>query len=782
MKTKNIGLLFGLACIGLMGCKDDLIGQQTVTVTEGDEIQFGASGAFDVDAKSRTEYGDLVDGKYPIYWTAGDQVSIYCAEAGGSGGTFSTYTVTPSTTDGTYGSVQKTNDTGLQWGDPTVEHQFYAFYPQSRLNTAETTGHTIVAEVPTFQNITVRRNDNPDTQATEPYVVTPDMTCAMMGARTYVNPSSPDFQGTVSLDFKPFVTALDVVIRGPESSATPLPITQLNIFTDSNVPIAGDFTCDLDKLMDYYANPATADNPCTYPQSSEVRNMITVGLRTEDDEPVELGQGQEITVTVFLLPHRDYSNVTFNVSVENAAAHSNTLTSDMATIPAMKKSVIRLSNLTINDVNRWMGSLDGNIYISELSIPGTAVSASGVASQTDNGGMDMVSQRSTLEQQFNLGIRYFDFPCVYTKGIGGLSANEPMPLVSGGDFIDRNNQTLENAMTQLAGLVAANPTEFIYVVPYFQPISQSGWGESATFNDSDLHYWLDVLRDYMNGLSDGANGNKYIATSQGNVEIVSQFTNDMTIDDVRGKILLFIRNPYSWDHKDSEIFAPVYGFAARPTSEFHASGIIYNWNADKNRWGARGGSYDWTVSGNTQTSPATNNTYVPTNWGGTDNLYRVANYNEVLPAHTYIMDWPRVSNGNQTYSYDGITYNWLDSKAEKLNLLKAHLNACITDENIGHRFYLTSLDGFYVIDNSESFLPDRGQGGDMVQYAHDINYEMSDYILNSLSEYGSLGIVIMDYAGTEEYEGTRVYGERIPQVVIDNNFRFALDKRPSGGN
>lgn len=781
MKTKNIGLLFGLACIGLMGCKDDLIGQQTVTVTEGDEIQFGASGAFDVDAKSRTEYGDLVDGKYPIYWVAGDQISIYCAEAGGSGGTFSTYTVTPST-DRTYGSVQKTNDTGLQWGNPDTKHQFYAFYPQRAIDTEHTTGHTIVAEVPTLQRVTITQNTGSDA-STHPYIAESNMDYAMMGARTYITPNNPPegWNGTVSFDFKPIVTAVDVTIRGNADRGVML--TALNITTREGQPLAGSFTCDLDKLMTYYdkveaGEPTTEeDNPCEYANLDEyVYNMVTVDLRMADNTPITLGAGQELTVTVFLLPHMSYDDVTFSVAVQNAGSHRQTLPTDVA-IPAMKKSHIALSSVEIANVNTWMGSLDPDIYISELSIPGTAVSASQYSNNiSSNSGIYYQTQNLSLTDQFNMGIRYFDFPSV-PVGRGG----DDLYLISGGQYIGSSRMTFSDAMNELAACVAANPSEFIYVVPYFQPADPNG---GTSWQDNDFGVWLDNLQDYMQN---------HQMVGNNNVLIETDFSNDKTIKDVAGNILVFARNFRSADDG-------TYGYNQYNPANLELTGMIYGWNADKDRWEARGADSqsvgDWFNEPSNQIRedewvtvdmPATTSTYNRENWGG--NLYRVANRTELLPAHTYIMDWPRVSNTVQAYDHEtynvlwvskGIHFNWRASNEEKVTLLKEQLTACVEQARTGHDFYITSLDGFYVVDDFESFGATTGQGGNMPAYANYVNNALSEFILNGMKDengedkLGSLGIVIIDYAGLSDYNGTRVYGERIPQVIIDNNFKFPL--------
>ena len=786
---KNYSFLLGLSLITLVGCNDEM--DQPVTVVNyGDEIQFGASGGFDVDTKTRTSYGDLTDGTYPIYWEAGDNISIYCAEASGSGGTFSTYSVTPYSEDKTYGSVQKVGDTGLQWGDPSEEHRFYAFYPQEAIDTENTTRHTIVAEVPTLQRVIITQNTGSDA-STHPYIAESNMDYAMMGARTYITPNNPPggWNGTVSFDFKPIVTAVDVTIRGNADRGVML--TALNITTREGQPLAGSFTCDLDKLMTYYdkveaGEPTTEeDNPCEYAHLDEyVYNMVTVDLRMADNTPITLGAGQELTVTVFLLPHMSYDDVTFSVAVQNAGSHRQTLPTDVA-IPAMKKSHIALSSVEIANVNTWMGSLDPDIYISELSIPGTAVSASQNSNNiSSNSGIYYQTQNLSLTEQFNMGIRYFDFPSV-PVGRG----RDDLYLISGGQYIG-SGMTFSDAMNELAACVAANPSEFIYVVPYFQPADPNG---GASWQDNDFGVWLDNLQGYMQN---------HQMVGNNNVSIETDFSNDKTIRDVAGKILVFARNFRSADDG-------TYGYNRYNPASLGLTGMIYGWNADKDRWEARGADSqsveDWFNEPSNQITedewvtvdmPATTSTYNRENWGG--NLYRVANRTELLPAHTYIMDWPRVSEVTQQYrhqTYDGlgtgwvtkgIYFNWRPSNEEKVALLEEQLTACVEQARTGHDFYITSLDGFYVVDDFESFGATTGQGGNMPAYANYVNNALSEFILNGMKDengedkLGSLGIVIIDYAGLSDYNGTRVYGERIPQVIIDNNFKFPLRESNTG--
>ena len=51
--------------------------------------------------------------------------------------------------------------------------------------------------------------------------------------------------------------------------------------------------------------------------------------------------------------------------------------------------------------------------------------------------------------------------------------------------------------------------------------------------------------------------------------------------------------------------------------------------------------------------------------------------------------------------------------------------------------------------------------------AHNVNGQAADYI--SAANH-PVGIVMMDYAGTDTYNGTTVYGAQLVEAVIANNF------------
>ena len=110
--------LFAAALVALSGCSDEIAENPVTPAQTGDEVTFGSS-LTDVQnitispsscTQTRTIYGDdPVNGAYPVYWEAGDQISIYCPEA--AQGNIVKYKITPDENDAsTSSAVVKVNE------------------------------------------------------------------------------------------------------------------------------------------------------------------------------------------------------------------------------------------------------------------------------------------------------------------------------------------------------------------------------------------------------------------------------------------------------------------------------------------------------------------------------------------------------------------------------------------------------------------------------------------------------------------------------------------------
>lgn len=109
------------------------------------------------------------------------------------------------------------------------------------------------------------------------------------------------------------------------------------------------------------------------------------------------------------------------------------------------------------NIKNWMASLPDTLKLSELSIPGTHDTMT--FQESDDGWVRC--QTKNIEEQFNLGIRFFDIRLVFPAQMA-ISDQDFPPLISchGDSWFEINfNQIIEHLQT----LLHQNPTECIIV-------------------------------------------------------------------------------------------------------------------------------------------------------------------------------------------------------------------------------------------------------------------------------------------------------------------------------
>ena len=94
------------------------------------------------ESETRTAYGPLTDGYFPIYWRTGDRVGIISPQ------TTPQWAEVEVTVSGATESEADLSDTGMAWGsDP--HYDFYAFYPADAVQT--NSGSIVVTAIPAVQ-------------------------------------------------------------------------------------------------------------------------------------------------------------------------------------------------------------------------------------------------------------------------------------------------------------------------------------------------------------------------------------------------------------------------------------------------------------------------------------------------------------------------------------------------------------------------------------------------------------------------------------------------------
>ena len=507
--TLRFKYIVGLAAVaaGLASCvKEDF---ENAVNGSYDGIQFNIS---TVDTK--TAYGAQTDGKWPLYWVAGDPIRIYCAEA--EDAKQADYTVTPSGANSKTGSMAlASGSTALQWGGDSNDHNFYAVYP----NTAK-----IEDGIVTFP---INRNQKATVTTTNGYgsdvVAAPDMRNAYMVAKTTTKPTDE----AVGLTFKPIMTTLDVVIK-----AANVDVNTTGSARITGISLASTMTSNSTASKDlfYYditSGAITANGASTSGTSTTMTEQTFVNLvdASRNASYVDLASGHTLTITVFLPPMSKAAaaNMKRQVKVRVHATGNTELVASLKTndassenwttqlTPGTKRKVVlpALPTDAQYSGNNWITPLDGDIYVSQMSIPGAHDAATGEDMATAIGDLFAATQEQTLDTQWNLGVRAFDLrPAIY-------SSSDELWLYHG---MTRVSISWATAMNTIKSNLISNPGEFAIVLFRHEDESTGSKNNNA-----------DDFNTYMTN---------YINT---NSRWIVDWKPDLTNDECRGKIIIISR-------------------------------------------------------------------------------------------------------------------------------------------------------------------------------------------------------------------------------------------------
>lgn len=509
---KNV--FYSLAALTLMmtaaGCQDDTV-VSTVNdpVQTGDEISFGMSLPQE-GIESRTAYGSPIDTNndqvadaFPVYWENGDEIAIYCPQASMPASKLVHYTIGVSnTTSSTAETVTKIGDAGLQWGSEDL-HKFYGFYPVKFVKGTETSG---------LFNLTLPVEQQPlrfEQDAEGNYKAVSDPEYAIMYAYRGQKRSSTYVGTDIDLRFKPLSTILEIEVSAPVNISEPVTLTNINVEALDGTAIVGDFTAQV------YAGSDTDESyestvVCNTNMSGKVTDNLSVPCSWTNDqgrlEYVKLEAGKKLVVRAFLIPNEtaiDGSNIKITVATSGGTVHKTLKTADNSSFTILPHKVSRVvlpALPTQYNTNYWMSSLDPDIYLTELSIPGSKF--------TNNSSY----QSTGIEQQYKDGVRSFILQT--SVGYNGLN-------------VVGTNTTFKAAMKNIASYLknaesadamGTNSLECAIVQVTFSGGDQ--YAESA---------WVKQVQSEVNDMVNG--GDTYRIYN-------SEVTPETTLEDVKGHIIV----------------------------------------------------------------------------------------------------------------------------------------------------------------------------------------------------------------------------------------------------
>ena len=734
-------IVYSLGAIALLfmgSCQDDaVVENQVVPAQTGDEITFGSS-LVDTEIGTRTIYGDEpINGAYPVKWEDGDQISIYCPEAAQT--KLVKYKVTPDGSDASKSSlVTKINEdeAGLQWGTEATHH-FSAFYPGDKI-LASVEGK-LRARIPVEQTPVGWKKETNEAGGTT-YTGIANTDYAFMWA---YNTHDKSDGGDVALIFKPWVTILDVEINGPAKQGEAIKMSSVQIRSLSNETLNGEFLIDFNPVEDnesYYPTYEEYGNP------NATRSQISIQLYANEiksengqTEPfndfITLSYNDKIVVRFYLLPKdvnydtsgEGRNDLQVRVTPYNSAVLTRTLNAQDGTqtggILAHKVNKVILPSVSQTGPNYWMSSLDPNIYVTELSLPGSKMSYQ--TAENVSGRNAVHYQDLSIADQVTNGIRAFQIQTASTNTATGLNPGDASDqvlymTVAGNKTRTRFKDIVKEIATGLKTAEAAGKNqEYAFILLTAALSKCDSYGLWPNDTDGNLA-WMDAIRNELAEMA--ADEDRYRLYT-------GEITPTTTIDDVKGHIIIKVN--YNNDNMGSHL---------RENDRIPA--MFAKW-----------GVFDDVSTPFTETSAYAINSM---RWGTSHNVNNGA------------LQWFYHEATSVGYNNNGGE----ETYAQKIGNIEDMWNRSVGYYNSNSdqsMWFLNDLGGCYV-----NGIYSSGESQDGVSAWTQEVGPYATRLLQNRTEDATLGIVLINYANPEnDYSGNLI------QTIINNNFNFQLRTRGS---
>ena len=715
-----------LACLLMAACQDTFKETPVEPAVTGDEITFGSSLT---DIQTRTVYGDEpINGAYPVSWEEGDQISVYCPQSAQSNKIVK-YRITPDETNPSKSAaVTKINadEAGLQWGQEETHH-FSAFYPGDRiLGSVE---GKLRAEIPVEQSPVEWKSEPNGVGTTYTGVANTDY--AFMWAYNKHNKSEGS---DVALNFKPWVTILDVEINGPANEGESIKMSSVQLRSLGGETLNGEFLIDFNPVEDNESNYPTYEE---YGNPNATRSQISIQLYANEingaafNDFITLNHGDKIVIRFYLLPkdvNYDTSgdgrnDLQIRVAPFNSAVLTRTLNAQEGEhtggILAHKVNKVILPSVSQTGSNYWMSSLDPNIYVTELSLPGSKMSYQ--TAENVSGRNAVYYQDLSIAQQVTNGIRAFQ--------IQTASSNEPANWYDSGDASDqvlymtvagnKTNTRFKDIVAEIAtGLKTAEAAgknqEYAFILLTAALSECDGYGLWPNGTDGNLA-WMDAIRNELAEMA--ADEDTYRLYT-------GEITPTTTIDDVKGHIIIKVN--YNDDDMGNHL-----------TENDQIPAMFAKW-----------GVFDDVSTPFTETSAYAINSM---RWGTSHNVNNGA------------LQWFYHEATSVGYNNNGgeETYD------QKIGNIEDMWNRSVDyyNNNSDHSmWFLNDLGGCYV-----NGIYSSGESQDGVSAWTQEVGPYATRLLQNRTEDATLGIVLINYANPgNEHSGNLI------QTIINNNFNFQL--------
>lgn len=701
----------------------------------GEEVHFGMS--LDENTVTRTIYGVESDNKFPIYWENGDEVKIvspHCL----TGRNQAEYRVAVSTGNSNVAqSLTKIGDVGIQWGN-TETANFYSVYPLENVSSPVISGDNAIFNItmPAEQNILLE-----DDVKGKPTMKRPEMEACFM----YAGVVGPNVAGTknVNLTYKPLSTAIRFTLTGPKATthatSGDVIVSKIVLTAPTGTAITGEFTTQVSVSKDENGKETLAAT--VSPVAGKTSNEVTIYSHYDDGTNrgyLTLKQDETIDMCAFVMLKEDTDFSTWKMTIHLASGATFTKTLKLTgkgensnTLVARKVNKVpqlpEMYNST-SDWNpaNWMVNIPRNVYLSEISIPGSWNSLN-KDSQGD-GDTD-----TDIESQYANGIRAFHIDTRWqrTGSFGNYKYNETLGTADGSDPINRNggkyissdNLSFEKSLSKITEKSVDNEYMVVFVT-----FAQGSGDENRAGGG-----WQKAV------LNACAKNEKVILASDINANTV--------VGDVLGKVIVFINSDL--DMTNETIKTQTSG---SKTFYAHVPMILTNELTDKKV-----------------------NTVPMYYGGGKDSKISLTHH------HAQIMSVKYDGQNSPTIEDRGYAPSFEEREAEIASILAWSANNYSQAEYKHDSWIYLGLGGYYYTYNPGGFLG-IGKGWDQDDDSHDdvasrLNTYINDKIgkmtsrpntENGETTYYPVGIVLMNY--------THAYTNVIKNILqLNTKYRQAYD-------
>lgn len=236
-----------------------------------------------------------------------------------------------------------------------------------------------------------------------------DMNACFMGAvsKEVANGSE------VNLTYKPLSTAIRFTLRGPSASVgqTDSEVIISKVVLKANQPIAGDFTVDM-----------STETPTMELGTNTYNEIMLYTYYASTGGHLALRVGESVELNAFVIPHKDLAvndNWKLEVTTAEGVVYTTSLkgTGDGKLMPGkihrFKGQLPSLPAPTTKwDPSNWMVNIPRNVYLSEISIPGSWNSLNKDFQYAADGKSELnvnsvEAQVAAIDSQYNAGVRAF---------------------------------------------------------------------------------------------------------------------------------------------------------------------------------------------------------------------------------------------------------------------------------------------------------------------------------------------------------------------------------------